>query len=87
METKERTHFANHLKDKCKHLEITQDADEFWKLLDKEEDRGPANGFYEAVGNATTDYYYDHANAGKLFVELGIFSSTHAVDFYFQNCL
>ena len=42
---------------------------------------------HEAVGNATTDYYYDHAGAGKLFVELGIFSSTHAVDFYFENCL
>ena len=29
--------FVNYLKKKCKHLEITQDADEFWKLL-KEED-------------------------------------------------
>lgn len=72
--------FVAYLKDKCKHLEITQDADEFWKLLKEEDGAGPANDFYEAVGNATTDYYYDHVNAGKLFVELGIFSSTHAVD-------
>lgn len=80
--------FVTYLKKKCKHLEITQNADEFWKLLDQEEDGvGPANDFYNLVGNATTDYYYDHAGAGKLFVELGIFSSTHAVDFYFQNCL
>ena len=79
--------FVTYLKDKCKHLEFTKDADEFWKLLEKEENGGPANDFYELVGNATTDYYYDHAGAGKLFVELGIFSSTHAVDFYFENCL
>ena len=81
-----RLRFVTYLKDKCKHLEVTQDAEEFWKLLEKE-NGGPANDFYEAVGNATTDYYYDHAGAGKLFVELGIFSSTHAVDFYFENCL
>ena len=88
MKTREKSHFVNDLKNKCKHLEFIQDADEFWKLLNQEEDgSGPANDFYEAVGNATTDYYYDHAGAGKLFVELGIFSSTHAVDFYFENCL
>lgn len=87
METKEKSHFTTYLKDKCKHLEFTKDADEFWKLLEKEENGGPANDFYELVGNATTDYYYDHAGAGKLFVELRIFSSTHAVDFYFENCL
>lgn len=88
MKTKEKSHFVNYLKSKCKRLEFVQDADEFWKLLDQEEDGvGPANDFYELVGNATTDYYYDHAGAGKLFVELGIFSSTHAVDFYFENCL
>ena len=68
--------FITYLKDKCKHLEITQDADDFWKLLEKEGGNGPANDFYEAVGNTTTDYYYDHASAGKLFVELRIFSST-----------
>lgn len=68
--------FVAYLKDKCKHLEITQDADEFWKLLKEEDGAGPANDFYEAVGNATTDYYYDKAGAGKLFVELRIFSST-----------
>lgn len=88
MKTREKSHFVNYLKNKCKHLEFTKDADEFWKLLEKEENgTGPANNFYEAVGNATTDYYYDHAGAGKLFVELGVFSSTHAVDFYFENCL
>lgn len=79
--------FATYLKDKCKHLQLTNNADEFWKLLEKEENKGPANDFYEAVGNATTDYYHNHANSGKLFVELGIFSSIHAVDFYFGNCL
>ena len=77
--------FTNYLKNKCKHLEITQDADEFWKLLKEEDGAGPANDFYELVGNSTTDYYYN--KAGKLFVKLGIFSSTHAVDFYFENCL
>lgn len=82
-----RSRFITYLKDKCKHLEITQDAEEFWKLLEKEDGSGPANVFYEAVGNSTTDYYYNNAGAGKLFVELGIFSSTHAVDFYFENCL
>ena len=82
-----RSRFVTYLKDKCKHLEVTQDAEEFWKLLEKEENGGPANDFHEAVGNATTDYYYDKAGAGKLFVELRIFSSTHAVDFYFENCL
>lgn len=82
-----RSRFVTYLKDKCKHLEVTQDAEEFWKLLEKEDGSGPANDFYEAVGNATTDYYYDKAGAGKLFVELRIFSSTHAVDFYFENCL
>lgn len=87
MKTREKSHFVNYLKNKCKHLEFTKDADEFWKMLEKEENGGPANDFYEAVGNATTDYYYDKAGAGKLFVELGIFSSTHAVDFYFENCL
>lgn len=87
MKTREKSHFVNYLKNKCKHLEFIQDADEFWKLLEKEENGGPANDFCELVGNATTDYYYDHAGAGKLFVELGIFSSTHAVDFYFENCL
>lgn len=87
MKTKEKSHFANYLKKKCKHLQPTNNADEFWKLLEKEDGSGPANNFYEAVGNATTDYYYDHAGVGKLFVELGIFSSTHAVDFYFQSCL
>lgn len=79
--------FATYLKDKCKHLEITQDADEFWKLLKEEDGAGPANDFYETVGNATTDHYHNHAGAGRLFVELGIFSSIHAVDFYFENCL
>ena len=75
--------FITYLKNKCKHLEFTQDADESWKLLEKEEiGTGPANDFYEAVGNATTDYYHNHANSGKLFVELGVFSSIHAVDFY-----
>lgn len=87
MKTREKSHFVNYLKNKCKHLEFTKDADEFWKLLEKEENGGPANDFYEAVGNATTDYYYNNTNAGKLFVELGVFSSTHAVDFYFENCL
>lgn len=82
-----RSRFTTCLKDKCKHLEFTKDANEFWKLLEKEDGSGPANDFYEAVGNATTDYYYNNAGVGKLFVELGIFSSTHAVDFYFQNCL
>ena len=79
--------FTNYLKNKCKHLEITQDADEFWKLLKEEDGAGPAIDFYNLVGNATTDYYYDHAGTGKLFVELGIFSNIHAVDFYFENCL
>ena len=83
--TKQR--FITYLKDKCKHLEFAKDAEEFWKLLKKEDGSGPANDFYEAVGNATTDYYNDHAGAGKLFVELGIFSSSDAVDFYFKNCL
>ena len=82
-----RSRFVTYLKDKCKHLEVTQDAEEFWKLLEKEDGSRPANDFYEAVGNATTDYYYDKAGAEKLFVELRIFSSTHAVDFYFENCL
>ena len=71
-----RSRFVTYLKDKCKHLEVTQDAEEFRKLLKEEDGAGPANDFYEAVGNATTDYYYDHASAGKLFVELRIFSST-----------
>ena len=71
-----RSRFVTYLKDKCKHLEVTQNADEFWKLLEKEDGNGPANNFYNLVGNATTDYYYDHAGAGKLFVELRIFSST-----------
>lgn len=85
---KARSRFVTYLKDKCKHLKVTQDAEDFWKLLDQEENGvGPANDFYEAVGNATADYYYNNTNAGKLFVELGIFSSTHAVDFYFENCL
>lgn len=79
--------FITYLKNKCKHLEFTKDADEFWKLLKEEDGAGPANDFYNLVGNATTDYYYDHAGAGKSFVELRIFSSTHAVDFYFENCL
>ena len=79
--------FITYLKDKCKHLEFTKDADEFWKLLEKEDGNGPANDFYNLVGNATTDYYYDHAGAGKLFVELNIYSGGDAVDFYFQNCL
>ena len=88
METKEKSHFATYLKDKCKHLEITKDADEFWKLLDKEgNENGPANKFYDYISNAMADYYYDNEDAGKLFVELRIFSSTHAVDFYFENCL
>lgn len=82
-----RSRFVTYLKDKCKHLEVTQDAEEFWKLLEKEDGSGPANDFYELVENATSDYYYDHAGTGKLFVELRIFSSTHAVDFYFENCL
>ena len=68
--------FITYLKDKRKHLEITKDADKFWKLLKEEDGVGPANDFYEAVGNATTDYYHDKAGAGKLFVELRIFSST-----------
>lgn len=87
MKTREKSHFVNYLKNKCKHLEFIQDADEFWKLLKEEDGAGPANDFYELVGNSTTDYYYNNAGAGKLFVELGIFSSTHTVDFYFENCL
>lgn len=88
MKTKEKSHFVNYLKSKCKRLEFVQDADEFWKLLDQEEDGvGPANDFYELVGNATTDYYYNNTNAGEMFMKLEIFSSTHAVDFYFKNCL
>lgn len=34
MKTREKSHFVNYLKDKCKHLEFTKDADEFWKLLE-----------------------------------------------------
>ena len=37
--------FTTYLKDKCKHLEFTKDADEFWKLLEKEDGSGPANDF------------------------------------------
>ena len=37
MKTREKSHFVNYLKNKCKHLEFIQDADEFWKLLEKEE--------------------------------------------------
>lgn len=40
-----RSRFVTYLKDKCKHLEVTQDAEEFWKLLEKEENGGPANDF------------------------------------------
>lgn len=79
--------FVTYLKDKCKHLEFIKDADEFWKLLEKEDGSGPTNDFYEAVGNATTDYYYNNTNAGEMFVKLEIFSSSDAVDFYFKNCV
>jgi hypothetical protein len=88
METKERTHFVNYLKDKYKHLKVTQDANEFWKLLDKEgNENGPANKFYDYISNAMADYYYDNEDAGELFVELNLYSGGDAVDFYFQNCL
>lgn len=88
METKERTHFVNYLKDKCKHPESTNNADEFWKLLDKEgNENGPANKFYDYISNAMADYYYDNEDAGELFVELNLYSAGDAVDFYFGNCL
>lgn len=88
MKIKEKSRFVNYLKKKCKHLEITQDADEFWKLLEKEEvGIGPANKFYDYISNAMADYYYDNEDAGELFVELNIYSASDVVDFYFQNCL
>lgn len=88
MKTKEKSRFVNYLKNKCKHLEITKDANEFWKLLDQEEvGIGPANKFYDHITNAMADYYYDNEDAGELFVELNIYSGGDAVDFYFQNCL
>ena len=79
--------FATYLKDKCKHLEITQNADEFWKLLKEEDGSGPANKFYDYISNAMADYYYDNEDAGELFVELNLYSGGDAVDFYFGNCL
>ena len=80
--------FATHLKDKCKHLQPTNNADEFWKLLDKEgNENGPANKFYDYISNAMADYYYDNEDAGELFVELNLYSGGDAVDFYFKNCL
>ena len=80
--------FITYLKDKCKHLEFTKDADEFWKLLEKEEiGTGPANKFYDYISNAMADYCYDNEDAGELFVELNIYSAGDAVDFYFKNCL
>ena len=88
MKTKEKSRFITHLKNKCKHLEITKDADEFWKLLEKEEiGNGPANKFYDYISNAMADYCYDNEDAGELFVELNLYSAGDAVDFYFKNCL
>lgn len=88
MKTKEKSRFVNYLKSKCKHLEITQNADEFWKLLDQEEvGVGPANKFYDHISNATADYCYDNEDAGELFMELNIYSGGDAIDFYFENCL
>ena len=88
MKTKEKSRFINHLKDKCKHLQPTNNADEFRKLLEKEEiGTGPANKFYDYISNAMADYCYDNEDAGELFMELNLYSGGDAVDFYFKNCL